>query len=248
MKQYYRSASLEGLEYQHKYGLADYTDSNGELVMFGLYRSEDFEVLEQHQGKVTIVFQGSDVLNLPPEMIELIKSRNVQSIAISHWGFEKLTEYGLNPCLIYLSATIQTPDLLNVPNGDYVHFYSSNASNESARYLGEHLIPEIIKKSGIPIITTAFGMYDKPTLYDIYRNCFLNLRLTHFDGCPNTNLEMGLMGRKSVFNGKGMPASIEWTDTSHVAEIIKQEYANRKKSNKAVSTEVITFINKNMLP
>lgn len=246
-KQYYRSESLEGLEYQEKYGLADYTDSLGELVIFGMYRQEDFDVLKQHSGPVTIVFQGSDARNLPIYWVEYIRERGVTCIAISSFIFDTLSDYWLDPKMKYLSATVPTPELSNCPKGDFIHFYSSNGSNESARYMGEHLIPEIIQKTGIPVIQTAFGLYDKPELYKIYKSCFLHLRLTEYDGCPNTNLEMGLMGRKSVFNGKGMPASIPWIDVNHVCDIVLHEYENRKKDNTMISKEVLNFINQNVL-
>jgi hypothetical protein len=246
-KQYYRSASLEGLEYQKKYDLDDYTDPSGELVIFGMYREEDFEVLRNHSGPVTIVFQGSDAKNLTNEWAEYIRERNIPCIAISSFIFDTLTNHWLDPKMKYLSATVPTKELANCPNGDFVHFYSSNDSNDSARYLGEHMIPEIIQKTGIPIIQTAFGMYDKPELYGIYRSCFLHLRLTEYDGCPNTNLEMGLMGRKSVFNGKGMPATIPWIDVNHVCDIILSEYDNRNKDNSMISKEVLNFIKQNTL-
>lgn len=249
-KQYYRSASLEGLEYQEKYDLADYTDSLGHLVIFGMYRQEDFDVWRQHLGKCTIVWQGSDALKLPFQWASKFNSSegcDTKHIAISHWVFDELKSKFLNPTLNYLSATVSSPELANCPNGDFIHFYSSNQSNESAAIFGENMIPEIIMKTGIPIIRTAFGMYDKPTLFDIYRKCFLNLRLTEFDGCPNTNLEMGLMGRKSVYNGKGFPGAIPWVDINHVCDIILEEYDNRKNDNFSVSKEVLNFINQNTL-
>lgn len=245
-KQYYRSASLEGLEYQEKYGLADYTDKEGHLVIFGMYREEDFEVCKQHSGPCTIVWQGSDAKNLPQKWVDEFPG-DENHIAISHWGFDALKSRGLKPELKYLSATVPTPELNNCPNGDFVHCYSSNMSNESAKYMGEDMIPEIIMKTGIPVIITALGMYEKPQLFDIYRKCFLNLRLTTFDGCPNTNLEMGLMGRKSVYNGKGMPGSIPWIDVNHVCDIVLAEYERRKEDNSQVSKEVLNFINQNTL-
>jgi len=247
-KQYYRSASLEGLEYQQKYGLADYTDSLGHLVIFGMYRDEDFDVFNNHFGPCTVVWQGSDVLNVPDWWLDVFGlQKEVKHIAISHWGFDALTKKGLRPELRYLSATAPCPELANCPNGDFVHFYSSVSSADSAKFMGAEMIPEIIQKTGIPIIQTALGMFDKPKLYDIYKSCFLNLRLTSFDGCPNTNLEMGLMGRKSVYNGKGMPGSIPWVDVNHVCDIILEEYDNRKNDNSQVSKEVINFINQNTL-
>jgi hypothetical protein len=247
MQQYYRSASLEGLEYQEKYNLQDYTDVSQPLVIFGMYRQEDFDLVSQHKGELTIVWQGSDALNLPDEWAAEIRERGAKNIAISHWIFDVLTNHWLDPTLKYLSATSIIPELDNVPNGDFVHFYTSMSSPDNARYLGEHLIPSIIEKTKIPIIQTAFGLYDRSELFDIYKKCFIHLRLTTFDGCPNTNLEMGLMGRKSIYNCKGMPASIPWIDANHVADIILAEYETRKNDNSQVTKEVQQFIINNTL-
>ena len=246
--QYYRSDSLEGLEYQQKYGLADWTSGDAPLIMFGMYRESDIIHFESHRAHVTVVWQGSDARNLPADWLAILKSKpDTRHIAISSFIFDSLTAYGLNPQLLFLSATVPTPELENTTNGDFVHFYSSFSGVDNARYLGEHLIPTIIQKTGIPIIHTGFGLYDRPELYGIYRSCFLHLRLTEYDGCPNTNLEMGLLGRKSVFNGYGIPHSIPWVDVEHICDIILEEYDNRKKDNSAVSRDIKNFINQNML-
>ncbi len=44
--QYYRSKSLAGLHYKAKYKLKTYTNLNEPLVIFGMYREKDYEVLD----------------------------------------------------------------------------------------------------------------------------------------------------------------------------------------------------------
>jgi hypothetical protein len=76
----------------------------------------------------------------------------------------------------------------------------------------------------------------------VYSQCFLNLRLTPHDGCPNTNIEMGLMGRRSIYNGD-LPASIPWTSVDDICQNIMLEYSLREFSNNQVSKIYHTFVN-----
>lgn len=240
--QYYRSKSLEGLEYQQKYNLDDYTNPLLPLVIFGMYREDDYQTLINHESEVIIVWQGMDAKEVNSNWIlEIKKAKN---ISISHWIKESLNSYGIESELKYLSATEYKN--INHPNGDYVYFYCSDDSESSLEYYGANMIDEIEERTGIKIIRTFLNSHTKKQLNEIYKKCFINLRLTNHDGCPNTNLELGLMGRKSIYNGS-LPHSIKWTDVNDICQSILIEYENRKKDNKQVSNDFIKFINDNKL-
>jgi hypothetical protein len=72
----------------------------------------------------------------------------------------------------------------------------------------------------------------------IYSQCFLGLRLTMHDGLPNSVLEMGLMGRRSVYNGD-IPGAIPYTSFNGIVDAIQKE---RKKvgnsGNQEISNEI----------
>ena len=240
--QYYRSKSLAGLHYKSKYKLKTYTNLNEPLVIFGMYREEDYQTLISHESDVVIVWQGMDAKEVKNDWIEEIKK--AKNISISHWIKDSLNSYGIESELKYLSATEAKEN--NYPNGDYVYFYCSDDSETSLEYYGANMIDEIEERTGIKIIRTYLNSHTKKQLNEIYKKCFLNLRLTKHDGCPNTNLEMGLMGRKSIFNGD-LPHSIEWTDINDICENIMTEYENRNNDNKQVSKDFIKFINDNKL-
>jgi hypothetical protein len=240
--QIYISKSLEGLDYKSKYNLKDYTDSLQPLYIFGMYRDEDFEVLKNHQGECTIIWQGMDAKEINENWIERIKE--VNNISISHWISESLNNYEIEHTVKYLSAT--KPNIKNHPNGDCIYFYSSDLSDESADYHGEYLLKRIKKRTGLKVIRAVYNSYTKRQLMNIYKKCFINLRLTKYDGCPNTNLEMGLMGRKSIFNGD-LPHSIKWNDLDDICESIMTEYKKRNNDNKQVSIDFLNFINDNNL-
>lgn len=237
--QYYRSKSLAGLHYKAKYKLKTYTNLTEPLVIFGMYREEDYETLINHESEVVIVWQGSDAKDLPSEWIEAVKT--AKNYSCSHWVQQSLLNHGIESELRYLSAT--KPKKINYPNGDSIYFYSSIKGSD---VYGEEIVDEIEKIIDIPIIRVYYGMYKKSEINEIYKKCFVNLRLTNHDGCPNTNLEMGLMGRKSIYNGS-LPHSIKWTDVDSICESIMKEYKNRNNDNKQVSKDFIKFINDNKL-
>jgi hypothetical protein len=96
------------------------------------------------------------------------------------------------------------------------------------------MIDEIERVTGIEVIRAKYGQYNKNELKNIYKRCFLNLRLTTFDGTPHTNVEMGLMGRRSIFNGT-LPHSIGWSGVDDICQNIMKEYKLRQLPNKHIT-------------
>ncbi len=101
---------------------------------------------------------------------------------------------------------------------------------------------KIVDIADIPIIRAGYDTFTREELVSVYSQCFINLRLTPHDGCPNTNIEMGLMGRRSIYNGD-LPASISWHSVDDICENILLEYSLREFSNKEVSKIYHTFVN-----
>lgn len=236
------SKSLDGLQdrFRKKYGLTEYLDSSAPLVIFGMYNPEDVDVLLSHKGKLTIVWQGCDAKDINPMVVGLIKRRTAKHYSISHWIKESLEAKGIDSELKPISATQSL--LKRVPRGDKIYFYSSDLSPESAEYYGESMIEEIRNRTGLEVIRATMHTYSSAELLKVYRDCFINLRLTTFDGCPNTNLEMGMMGRRSIFNGN-IPHSIKWIGPEDICESIMQEYSTRHEDNSQISKDVVEFIN-----
>ena len=72
-------------------------------------------------------------------------------------------------------------------------------------YYGTDLMKKLEKKwvgDKYPkIYKTTQGSYNRKELYDIYKDCFVGVRLTEHDNMAMSVIEMGLMGRYSIFNG-----------------------------------------------
>lgn len=244
IKQCYISQSLEGLDFRKKYGLTGYLDSSATLAIFGMYRQEDLDVFMSHSGPITVIWQGSDAKNIPVLYRDEILKKPAKHISISHWISASLARHGIPHENIAVSATIDNLEVCQ--RGDNIYFYSSDESKESADLYGEHMINEIKTRTGLNIIRGTLTTFKREELIEVYKNCFINLRLTTYDGCPNTNLEMGLMGRKSVFNGL-IPHSLAWESVDDVCETIMREYDMRHQDNSYISKDIKEFLYTNQI-
>lgn len=206
-----------------------------------MYRQQDFDIVLNHCDKIILVWQGMDAKKIPLEWLGVLKNNiNITHYSISHWGYKSLKKQGIKSKLLPISAT--KPKLNIKPKGDCIYIYSSDLSKKSGRYHGDNFIEEIKKRTGLQVIRATLKTYSKPELYKIYEKCFINLRLTKYDGCPNTNLEMGLMGRKSIFNGN-IPHSIKWKGIDDICESIMSEYENRHQDGIQIAKDIFDFIN-----
>ena len=79
-------------------------------------------------------------------------------------------------------------------------------------------------------------------LPDLYRKCFMGLRLTPHDGCSCTAIELGLMGRRIVWNGDS-PNAIKWRTLDDVAAAIREEMKLIGQTRERVREDVEKFIN-----
>lgn len=237
--QCYISESLEGLDFKTRYGLTDFRSNKEPLVIFGMYRDEDFELFRGQRGEVIQVWQGSDAKNLNPDWVNILKDKGAKHYSISHWIKERLDSHGIKNELKPISATFA--NLKPVGKGNAIYFYSSDQSYASENHYGEFMLKDIKRKTGLSIIRGSYGVYPKSHMPEIYKQCFINLRLTDFDGCPNGNLEMGMMGIPSIFNGD-IPGSIKWNNVDDICESIWAEFI-KKDEPTDLHEQIYKFLN-----
>lgn len=233
------SRSLEGLtkEYRRKYKLSTYRDSAEPLLFIGMYRQKDFDLFCQHKGEKAVVYCGSDALDLPIEWVEELSQHT--NYSISNFTKESLLSKGIDSHYYPINAT-NKKDWKVAPMGDSIYWYYSPSCPDI--YGGEY-IEEIEKRTGLNVIKAHLKSYSKKELQDIYSKCFINLRLTKHDGCPNTNLQMGLVGRPSIYNGD-LPHSIKWSNIGDICLSIMEVYENRHKPNIHIANDFINFVSK----
>jgi|TARA_R110000772_G_scaffold30109_3_gene75019 hypothetical protein len=104
----------------------------------------------------------------------------------------------------------------------------------------------------IPVICTShkksikddppFKYYTNDQLEDVYKKCFLGIRLTRFDGLSGTVQDLGCKGIKTIWNG-GSPSALPYATEAEIIYHIKNEEKTIGQKNEAVSDATKSFLN-----
>ena len=221
IKKYYAPWSIFwGKQMQKKYGFERYrskevSDRKEPLVVFGCYGGGTKIDIMNHEGLCVIVWSGSDSVRLheKPGFVTFCKlnAHRVFHIAHSHWIQTDLTHFGLK----YIDLVVVPVDFSSYSYekecGNSVYHYGTH---QRLWYYGTHIMQKLEKKwSGNKhypkIYKTVQAAYSKSELYGIYKDSFIGVRLTEHDNMAMSVVEMGLMGRRSIFNGN-VPCAIPY--------------------------------------
>lgn len=146
--------------------------------------------------------------------------------------------------------------LKDIPNkGKSIYFYSSGP--ESSFY-GYHILKKIIDenfpnvdvkyccscpyKDHTKMALTKFKKYSPNEIESIYKDCFIAVRLTTFDGLSDTVQSLGLLGIKTIWNG-GTPSSLKYSTDIDIVNHIKNEMKKIGEKDKETSEKVFNFLN-----
>jgi len=202
-----------------RYRLKPYIDKKKPVVFFGLYHV-DLRKIDRHKDLLILVWRGTDII-LPGHLDKALNSKvNIKHVAISSFIEEDLKKRNIK----YKFLPIVGSDMARYKSeilGKEIYTY---IPERRSNFYGKKIIKKIKKKCKYKInIVNSCNRYSKGELYSIYKRCFCGLRLTPHDGVANQVVEMGLMGRKTIYNGK-TPSSIPWSDDiDSIVESIEKE-------------------------
>jgi len=77
---------------------------------------------------------------------------------------------------------------------------------------------------------------------EFYKRSFIGLRLTQHDGLPNTVIELGLMGRRCIYNGDLINA-INWRNIQDIIKIINTEKLKIGQINIQMANKMANSLN-----
>lgn len=218
-----------------RYKLTNIDNDTDPVVMFGMYKPEDFEFYRKHKGKVIALWCGSDGMKITSERVNIIKSRKATHVVSSKFTADDLTRWGIPYKVVPFTPAL--PDLKVKPRGDHIYHYGTRGDFYKLSW-----VPKIEKYTKLKVIKAGHDTYTRKELIKVYENCFIGLRLTDHDGLPTTVVELGLMGRRCIHNGN-TPHSLPYTNMFDVCDHILEEYRNRKDCNKKISTDWHNYIN-----
>lgn len=224
-----------------KFGLRQY-DNVSEPVIFFSFRLGDYPKLNIHRSLVVIIWAGSDALLLQqyPDKVQLLKSKQDQvfHIAISNFISNDLKKVGIKHT--YLPITPFTyEDYAPCPLGDSVYVY---AYANKAELYGWDIIQKVREKLDyIPFNICTKSTYTKQELLDIYKRSFIGLRPTSHDGLSNTVVELGMMGRRVVWNGNS-PNAIPYKSINDIVNTIKQAQTLKDSTTHNIYNKMVNFL------
>lgn len=237
-----------------KYSLIDNINPYEPAIFFGCYGipnkketiSRDIKNIFEHKSLGVIVWGGTDAYNIKNNnkyFKYIFSMPNIKHIAISKYISEDLNKYNVKHYVLPICPTYIYDNVFTSSScGDNIYSYSSHSSPD---LYGENIISEL--KIRLPNFKFIIGYANGDGYYSdiksIYEKCFMGLRLTKHDGLPNTVIEMGLMGRRCIWNGGELPNALQWKNIDDIINIIEVESKFIGKENKKLSQNVYDYLN-----
>ena len=249
-------SDLWGSAVRKRYGLTPYTSPDHPALFFGCYppkrhRSgrvrKDVRRIERHRSLAVVAWCGGDSRAATTSAArcyyrDILHRPNVAHIAISRSVAEDLQLLGV-PYVHVPLCTVSTGLYYPVPLGPKVYVYTSFAA--PAVY-GWPIVEEVRRR--LPRVKFAIHASSAPhcisreQLQKVYEKCFIGLRPTPHDGLSNTVVELGLMGRRCIWNG-WTPDAIPWTSVEGIVKAIKKERARVGSTYPKISERMASYIN-----
>ena len=232
-----------------KYNLAPYHSPTQPAVFFGCYLcgSGRFDVatIAAHRALGIVILGGSDAMNLKKNIKKyrpILSKRNLRFLAMSQYVSNDLAQVGIPHVLLPVCpAPLDNGNVASL--GPNVYAYSAHGRPD---FYGEPIIQDMARR--MPQFKFRICYSEPPNSYlpnqlkTIYKDCFIGLRLTPHDGLPNTVIELGLMGRRCIWNGR-LPNTIQWKTADDVQRIILAESAKIGTRQTEVAQQLYDYLN-----
>ena len=223
---------------------------NTPCVYFGCYDVNDANAIVRNQSKYKIIVWGGTDVTRAPQVNTLKADVNLRHVAISDYIANDLSKRGIEYKRVNITPVNHDKyDLSPIDLGDDVYMYGSK--NPRDTFYGNHLISTIQARCpGITFHICHNRSHERDDLIELYKKCFIGLRLTPRDGLPNTVIELGLLGRRTIHNGN-LPCSIPWRNIDDIVDIIHNEKASAEltdtidetKSIHRVHNDIVNYLN-----
>jgi len=226
--------------FMQKFGISAYKDPKAPAVFFGVYKKHVQRVLD-HRGPGIVVWAGSDILMANPLFIDQLKKhKNISHIAISNFISEDLKRLGI-PHQVLPITPFQYSGLEPCPKGKKIYIYLPDATSKQREFYGGKYLDALRKRMpNQQFLITQPKNFKQTELYKLYQDCFMGLRPTQHDGMSNTVIELGLMGRKVVWNGEA-PNAIPYKNLDDILQAIRTEKQHIGETDRELAEKVKAF-------
>lgn len=240
-----------------RYNLKDYHDPCKPAFFYGIYTKTDMYALDNHKGMKVIIWSGSDINNYKTEdyINKIKKIKNVYYISNSMYISKSMDHYNLLYKQLPICG-IDTSRFKSIKNGNCIYIYTS-ATKPSiyGKQLYEQVIARlpqfkfIIAANKLSVdtakdrgIDNKVQYFNKKNMLNVYRKCFIGLRLTDHDGISYTVVELGLCGIRCIHNGH-QPNAIKYNDVDDIVNSIIIESKKIGKIDHDISKNTRNWLN-----
>lgn len=227
----------------HMFNLMDFNNINKPCLFFGVYNMNELNSIINHQGPKYVMFGGTDCddrLNIHKKFLNKLKDCNdIKFISISKNISETLKKYNIKFEEIPLDLTnynIFKP-INNLGNCIYI-YNGSGKITEEKKIIYNHDMLNKIKKMLPQYEYIHSNELNVPynEIAEIYKKCFIGLRLTTKDGNANTVQEFECMNIPIVHNLSEY--GLKWKNVDDIVNHIKNQ-ADKIKNQKTTKEFLI---------
>lgn len=203
--------------------LKPYSDINAPAFFFSTRSIE--QIMLNHKGPAVIIV-NNDTRPIQRNLDWVRNRKNLYFISTSKLMSVYLDGLGLR-YVEFPWSVIDLKKAIPSPKGNSVYFYGEGPHNN---LYGYHIFSKIIKQHfpHLNIIYACykpappFTNYTKEQLNEVYKNVFVSVRLTRFDGLSGTVQGLGIRGIKTIWNG-GTPSALSYGSEQDIINHIRNE-------------------------
>ena len=217
-----------------KYNLKDYYDINKPCFFFGMYSNEDLNTIKNHKSLRIIIWCGEDTNKVSQISIQTINEvkllKNIIHLTKSKSTYKNLRFHNIDNILTDYNV-VDTSIFKHIPInklGNNVLIFNGQSEGREHIY-NEKIYTDVVKN--LPQFNYIYSNklnLEWEKMPDIYKQCFIMLRLTSNDGNANSVQECKAMGIPSVHNQSNY--GLKWSNSKDVIEHILNEYKRKKIS------------------
>mgnify|MGYP001224463559 CR=1 FL=1 len=224
IKYAYVSESLSHLKnrFLKKFNLIQRKSPNHKCLFFGLYTKNDINLFCNQKEKY-IIWGGTDLdqrFNERKQNLNIILKNEIKGhYSISDCISKRLKNLGINYERVDLDLTDLNYFNRVILGGDSIFIYNGfNKGNEDI--YGKKIYEKL---TNYKFIFSNELQIDNSKMYDVYKKCFIGLRLTKFDGNANSVLEMKQMNLPVICNSS-YDNCLNWKNIQDINNHIKNNF------------------------
>lgn len=217
--------------FKKKYNLKDIENIYDPTFFFGIYMDEDIETVKNHKGLRIIIWGGEDANpnnnNSLATLNEIKMIPNIIHLSISTCIYKRLNSVNINSICIDFNL-VDNSLFFPIPKNELGNkIFIFNGQNTGREHIyGEKYYKYVVEN--LPQFEYIYSnMLNKKyeEMPFIYKECFIVLRLTQYDGNSNTSQECQAMNIPIIHNQSDY--GLKWNTEFDIINHINIVYQNK---------------------